>query len=81
MELWMENAHWLWWAHGGILIAIELTAPISFFLSIGVAAFLVAITQLVTGKILDLQTSLLLFAALSVLSLLFWRKFIRIKSW
>lgn len=81
MELWMENAHWLWWALGGILIAIELTAPTSFFLSIGVAAFLVAITQLVTGKILDLQTSLLLFAALSVLSLLFWRKFIRIKSW
>lgn len=81
MELWLECAPWFWWVLGGILIAIELTAPTSFFLSIGISAFLVAITQWVTGKIFEPQTGLLLFAALSTLSLVFWWKFIRCKSW
>ncbi len=64
---------WHWWALGGLLAIVEVFAPGFMFLWVGIAAGLVGCLLLVwTG--LSLPGQILAFAALSVASVIAWRR-------
>ena len=65
---------WHWWAFGGLLVIIEAFAPGFMFLWLGIPAGLVGVV-LVVWPDLAFGYQLLLYAALSVLSLFAWRWF------
>ena len=72
---WLLNpVFWHWWILAGVLLIIELSAPVFFFLWLGIAA---AATGLLTLAFpgLSLETQLVLFAALSVVAIIAWRRF------
>ncbi len=67
-------SHWTWWIVGLVLVVIEVFAWSTFFLWMGLSA-------LITGGILFIYPQLpweyqmLLFAVLSVVSVLAWRRY------
>jgi membrane protein implicated in regulation of membrane protease activity len=73
MSAWMlDPVYWNWWLLGVVLMVIESIAPGFFFLWMGVAAILVGLVMtLVPG--LDWTYQVLLFAVLSVASIVAWR--------
>ena len=74
MEL--EIVFWHWWVLGLALLIFELLAPGVFFLWIGLSAFVVgAIAALL--PILSWQYQLFMFSVLSVLSVVFWRIYLK----
>jgi membrane protein implicated in regulation of membrane protease activity len=62
---------WHWWAFGGVLVIIEAFAPGFMFLWLGIAAGLVGLVLVVWPE-LGQGAQLLLYAALSVLSVSGW---------
>jgi membrane protein implicated in regulation of membrane protease activity len=64
---------WHWWALGGVLAIAEVFAPGFILIWLGVAAGMVGILLLVLPT-LDLSIQVLLFAALSVASVVGWRR-------
>ncbi|MCC6133999.1 MAG: NfeD family protein [Candidatus Contendobacter sp.] len=72
MTAWLlEPAYWNWWLLGVALMAIEAIAPGFFFLWMGVAALLVGL--LLTLLPMAWTYQVLLFAVLSVGSIVAWR--------
>ena len=63
---------WHWWALAGALVIVEMFAPGVMFLWLGVAAGLVGVLLLLWPG-LALTGQILVFAALSVASVLGWR--------
>jgi hypothetical protein len=72
MSAWLlEPAYWNWWLLGVVLMAIEAMVPGFFFLWMGVAALLVGL--LLTLLPMAWTYQVLLFALLSVGSIVAWR--------
>ena len=71
---WLDGTqYWHWWILAVILAAIEIVAPGVFFIWIGVAA---AITGLIAWIVpLSWQIEAIIFAVLSVLTVLAWRSY------
>jgi hypothetical protein len=66
---------WHWWVLGIILIILELFAPGAFFLWMGIAAGLVGLVLvLVPG--MAWQYQLIVFAVVSVVSIVAWRSYL-----
>ena len=64
---------WHWWALAGTLVIVEVFAPGIMFLWLGVAAGMLG-ALLLAWPGLALKGQLLVFAALSVASVLAWRR-------
>ncbi len=64
--------YWNWWVIGVFLIGIEVFAPGAVFLWMGIAAGIVGAVLLIVPD-LTWQLQLLLFAVLSVVSIVVWR--------
>mgnify|MGYP001485663752 FL=1 len=72
----LEPVYWNWWLLGVVLMIIEAIAPGFFFLWMGVAALLVGLTLTVLPA-LAWTYQVLLFALLSVGSIVAWRLWLR----
>jgi len=66
---------WHWWVLGIILIILELFLPGVFFLWMGIAAGLVGLILAVAPSIMW-QYQLILFAVVSVVSIVVWRSYL-----
>lgn len=72
MSTWLlEPAYWNWWLLGVVFMAIEAMVPGFFFLWMGVAALLVGL--LLTLLPMTWTWQVMLFAVLSVGSIVAWR--------
>lgn len=67
---------WHWWMLAALLVAIEMLVPSTVLLWPGIAAVVVGLVLLVAPDI-DWQVQILLFAILSIASLLAWRVYVR----
>ena len=76
MELLDRIEFWHWWVLGAVLIAIEVFAPSTVFLWPTVAAAIVGFALLALEG-MGWQYQALLFAALSVISIVGWRAYAR----
>lgn len=72
---WLEHLmFWHWWILAGVLLILELTSPVFFFLWLGFSAAAVGFLLLVfPGTPVEVQ--LVLFGALSVVAVFAWRKY------
>ncbi len=74
MSDWGPVVFWHWWILSGVLLILELTSPIFFFLWVGIAAAAVGfLVLLIPGMSLQLQ--LVSFGVLSVIAVVAWRKY------
>lgn len=64
---------WHWWVLAGLLLVLELTRPVFFFLWLGFAAAAVGFLLLVFPA-LPVAAQLALFGALFVVVVLAWRR-------
>ena len=75
MMEWLENiVFWHWWIAAGLLLILELTTPTFFFLWLGIAAAATGLVLLMLPGI-SVETQLVVFALLSVVAIVVWRKF------
>jgi membrane protein implicated in regulation of membrane protease activity len=75
-EMSFSLVFWHWWTLGVLLLIVELLAPGMFFIWMGESAFVVgAILWLVPT--LDTEYQVMLFSALSLLSILVFRRFLK----
>lgn len=65
---------WHWWILAGVLLILELTSPVFFFLWIGFAAAAVGLLLLVIPS-LTIEIQLVLFGALSIVAVIAWRRY------
>ena len=72
---WLDNVvFWHWWILAGVLLILELTSPVFFFLWLGFAAAAVGfILLLIPG--LGLEIQLVMFGVLSVVAVVAWRRY------
>ncbi|HEY0634911.1 MAG TPA: NfeD family protein [Gammaproteobacteria bacterium] len=76
MEPFMSNiSHWHWWILAMVLLVLEVFAPGTFFLWLGVAALATGLLALVLPIGWELQ--FLLFAILSMLSVVLGRSYLK----
>ncbi len=72
---WTEQVvFWHWWVLAGVLLILELTSPVFFFLWLGFAAAAVGLLLLVI-PVLTIEMQLVLFGILSIVAVLAWRKY------
>jgi len=72
---WLSNiVFWHWWILAGMLLILELTSPVFFFLWLGFSAAAVGFLLLVFPSI-PVEVQLALFGVLSVVAVLAWRKY------
>lgn len=76
MSLPFEVVFWHWWSLGAVLLIVELLAPGMFFLWLGESAFVVGGVLWVLPAI-SFETQVILFSALSVVSVLVFRRFLQ----
>ena len=74
MEWFNHIVFWHWWILAGILLILELTSPVFFFLWLGFAAAAVGFLLLVFPSI-PVEAQLVLFGILCVVSVLAWRRY------
>lgn len=75
MSEWFDSiVFWHWWILAGVLLILELTAPAYFFLWLGIAAAATGLLLLVFPSI-PVESQLVLFAALSIVALIAWRRY------
>ena len=74
MEWFDHIVFWHWWILAGLILILELTAPVFFFLWLGMAAAAVGLLLLVFPTI-PLEIQLVLFAAFSIVAVLAWRRY------
>ena len=67
---------WHWWILGVLLLVLEVFAPGSFFLWMGVAAGAVGLILLLVPQ-MGWEFQVLIFAMLSVGSIVIWRNYMR----
>jgi inner membrane protein len=63
---------WNWFILGGLLLAVEIVAPGTFMLWLGLSAILVGLISLVI--VWPWQAQLVAFAVLSIVSIIVWRR-------
>jgi hypothetical protein len=68
--------HWHWWILGMVLLGIEMFVPGFFFLWLGIAAGIVGFILLIDPNI-SWQIQVILYALLSLASILVWRFWLR----
>jgi inner membrane protein len=64
---------WNWFILGGVLLALEIIAPGTFMLWLGLSAIAVGLISLVI--VWPWQAQLVAFAVLSIASIVLWRRF------
>ena len=74
MEWFNHIVFWHWWILAGLLLILELTSPVFFFLWLGFAAAAVGFLLLVFPSI-PVEAQLVLFGILCVVSVLAWRRY------
>ena len=74
MEWLKDIVFWHWWILAGVLLILELTSPVFFFLWLGFAAAAVGFLLLVFPSI-PMEVQLVLFGVLSVVAVLAWRRY------
>jgi len=74
MEWLKEIVFWHWWILAGMLLILELTSPVFFFLWLGFSAAAVGFLLLVFPEI-SVGVQLVLFGVLFVVAVLAWRKY------
>jgi membrane protein implicated in regulation of membrane protease activity len=74
MEWLSQISFWHWWILAGMLLILELTSPVFFFLWLGFSAAAVGFLLLVFPN-LPVEVQLVLFGILSVVAVLAWRKY------
>jgi hypothetical protein len=74
MEWTDQLVFWHWWILAGVLLILELTSPVYFFLWVGIAAAAVGLLLLVIPS-LTIEMQLVLFGVLSIVAVLAWRKY------
>lgn len=76
MMAWLEPVvFWHWWILAGILLILELTAPVFFFLWLGIAAAAVGMILLAFPAI-PFETQVVLFGITSVVAVIGWKKYV-----
>jgi len=70
---------WYWWAFALVLVVAELLTPGFFFLWLAISAFITG-GVLLAVPVLSLEFQALIFAVLSVLSIVAWRRYARAQS-
>lgn len=65
---------WHWWILAGVLLILELTSPVFFFLWVGIAAAAVGVLLLAIPS-LTIEIQLVLFGILSIVAVIAWRKY------
>lgn len=70
----LEIVFWHWWVFAIFLLAIEIIAPGLFFLWLSVAGVAVGVFLLIIPSV-SIETQLIIFSILSIMSVLTWRKF------
>jgi hypothetical protein len=68
-----EIVFWHWWILAGMLLILELTSPVFFFLWLGFSAAAVGFLLLVFPQI-PVTGQLILFGVLSFVTILAWRR-------
>ena len=72
---WLDKlVFWHWWILAGVLLILELTSPVFFFLWLGFAAAAVGFLLWVFPD-LGVATQLVLFSVLSVIAVVAWRRY------
>lgn len=72
---WLDDIlFWHWWILAGMLLILELTSPVFFFLWLGFSAAAVGFLLLVFPNI-PVEAQLVLFGILSIVAVLAWRKY------
>jgi membrane protein implicated in regulation of membrane protease activity len=74
MEWLTHIVFWHWWILAGMLLIVELTSPVFFFLWLAFSAAAVGFLLLVFPDI-PVEVQLVLFGILSVVAVLAWRKY------
>lgn len=74
MELLDKLVFWHWWILAGVLLILELTSPVFFFLWLGFAAAAVGFLLWIFPNI-SIATQLVLFSVLSVIAVIAWRRY------
>lgn len=72
----LDIVFWHWWSLSAILLIVELLAPGMFFIWMGESAFVVgALLWFFPG--MEPESQIMIFSALSVLSILVFRRFLK----
>ena len=72
---WLDKiVFWHWWVLAGVLLILELTSPIFFFLWLGFAAAAVGFIILILPGT-PVEAQLVLFGVLSVVAVVAWRRY------
>ena len=75
---WLEQIEfWHWWVLAAVLMAVEVFAPTTLFLWMGISAGAVGLLVLVANDI-GWEIQILLFAIISVVSVVAWRQYARL---
>ena len=78
IELLNRIEFWHWWVFAALLMAVEVFAPTTLFLWTGISAAIVGLVIVVVPG-LSWEMQVLLFAVLSVLSVVCWRVYARVR--
>ena len=72
---WLDHIlFWHWWILAGVLLILELSSPVFFFLWLGIAAAATGLLVMVFPG-LSIEVQLVLFAVLSIIAVVAWRKY------
>lgn len=71
---WGPIVFWHWWILSGVLLILELTSPIFFFLWIGIAAAAVGFLLLLIPA-MPLEVQLVIFGIMAVVAVVVWRQY------
>lgn len=75
-SLFQHIDHWSWWILAVALLVLEVFAPGTFFMWMGISAGVVGLLLLIVPGI-GWEYQVLIFAGLSVASILIWRSYFR----
>ncbi|MCK5188888.1 MAG: NfeD family protein [Methylococcales bacterium] len=70
----LDIVFWYWWVLAVFLLGIEILAPGFFFLWLSLSGFIVG-TVLLIIPLTSVEIQLLIFASLSIVSILVWRRY------
>lgn len=74
-----DLTYWHWWIFAAALIILEMLAPGAFFLWLGIAAAVVGLVAFAIPA-MAWEYQILLFSALSVISIIVWRKYFKVQA-
>ncbi len=69
-----EIDFWYWWIFAVLLVIIEILAPSFFALWMAIAAFMTGLALLLMPE-MSWQIQIMMFALLSVFSIVLWRRY------